>query len=152
MYNSIGDDNITSFAEDKLFKNVNDEDARILLKILNKPSKEVKIWTNEEKIIDLVDLVPDIILELDFENLIIVMQSTPVDDEFSKRALGYVSLSTIFNKNKKMMDFMVLSTAEESKIIEFPFSNNSVFSYQVVSLKDLDHEKIINNVEPKLTK
>ena len=36
---------MSQFQEDMIFKNVGDEDARILLDIIGKKSKKVKIWT-----------------------------------------------------------------------------------------------------------
>lgn len=36
---------MTSFSEDKIFKNINNEDARILLDIFDVKSVKVKIWT-----------------------------------------------------------------------------------------------------------
>ena len=62
---------MTSFSEDKIFKNINNEDARILLDIFDVKSIKVKIWTKELRLLDPKDYVPDIILELDFENLIL---------------------------------------------------------------------------------
>ncbi len=57
---------MTSFAEDKIFKNINEEDAKILLDIVDKKTVKVKIWTKELRLLDPKDYVPDIILELDF--------------------------------------------------------------------------------------
>lgn len=56
-------------------------------KIIEVESVKVKIWTNELRLLDPKEYVPDLILELDFENKIFEMQSTPVDDDFSKREL-----------------------------------------------------------------
>lgn len=56
-------------------------------KIIEVESVKVKIWTKELKLLDPKEYVPDLILELDFENTIFEMQSTPVDDDFSKREL-----------------------------------------------------------------
>ena len=78
---------MTSFSEDKIFKNIAEEDARILLEIIEVESVKVKIWTKELRLLDPKEYVPDLILELDFENTIFEMQSTPVDDDFSKREL-----------------------------------------------------------------
>ena len=78
---------MTSFSEDKIFKNIAEEDARILLEIIEVESVNVKIWTKELRLLDPKEYVPDLILELDFENTIFEMQSTPVDDDFSKREL-----------------------------------------------------------------
>lgn len=56
-------------------------------KIIEVESVKVKIWTKERRLLDPKEYVPDLILELDFENTIFEMQSTPVDDDFSKREL-----------------------------------------------------------------
>ena len=142
---------MTSFSEDKLFKNINNQDARILLDIINIDTVKVKIWTKELRLLNPKDYVPDIILELDFENLIIELQSTRIDDEFSKRALTYVAIANKDKENDKYVNLMVLSTVEESKIVYYQFNEESVFSYRVVSLKDLDADEIIKTVEPKIS-
>lgn len=141
---------MTAFSEDKLFKNINNEDARILLDIINVDTVKVKIWTKELRLLDPKDYEPDIILELDFENIIIELQSTPVDDEFSKRGLSYVAIVNKDKENDKYVNLIVLSTVESSKIVYYHFNEESVFSYRVISLKDLDAEKIIKTVEPKI--
>ena len=143
---------MTSFSEDKIFKNINDEDAKILLDILDIKTAKVEIWTKELRLLDPKDYVPDIILELDFENLILEAQSTPVDTEFSKRGLTYVAVANRVKENEKDMTLVVLTTAEESKTVHYKFNKDSVFTYRVVNLKDLDAEKIINTVEPKIRK
>lgn len=89
---------MTEFTQDKIFKNVNDEDAGILLEILGKKSRTIKIWTKELRLLDPKDYRPDIIVELDNENLIIELQSRNVGDEFSARALTYVSIT---NRDKE---------------------------------------------------
>lgn len=144
--------NMTSFSEDKIFKNINDKDARILLDIIGVSSVKVRIWTKEMRLFDPKDYVPDIILELDFANLILEIQSTPVDDEFSKRGLTYVAIGNRNKDNDKDMELAVLSTAEESKIVRYRFSKDSVFTYRVINLRDLDANEIINTVEPKIKK
>jgi len=143
---------MTSFSEDKIFKNINNEDARILLDIFDVKSIKVKIWTKELRLLDPKDYVPDIILELDFENLIIEIQSTPVNDGFSKRALTYVAVANRDKDNDKDMELIVLSTAEESKIVKYRFNKDSVFTYRVVNLKDIDASEIMRTVESKIQK
>ena len=68
---------MTSFSEDKIFKNINDNDARILLDIIDVTSVKVKIWTKELRLYDPKDFVPDIILELDYENIIFEPSAKP---------------------------------------------------------------------------
>lgn len=69
---------MSEFQEDMIFKNVNDNDARILLDIFGKKSKTVKIRTKELRLLDPTTFKPDIMLELDNEILIIELQSTKV--------------------------------------------------------------------------
>lgn len=134
---------MTSFSKDKIFKNINNEDAKILLDILDVDTVKVKIWTKELRLLDPKDYIPDIILELDFENLIIEIQSTPTDNEFSKRGLTYVAVANRDKENDKEVNLIVLSTAEESKTIKYKFNKDSVFTYRIVSLNDLNADDIM---------
>ena len=76
-----------------LFKNVSDEDAGILLDIMGIKSEKIKVWTKELLHIDPTNYKPDLILELDDENLIVEFQSTRVDNNFSRRAHSYVAIT-----------------------------------------------------------
>lgn len=49
---------MSEFQEDMIFKNVNEEDARILLDIIGKKSKKVKIMTKELRQLDPTTFVP----------------------------------------------------------------------------------------------
>ncbi len=55
-------------------------------------------------------------------------------------------------ENDKDMTLIVLTTAEESKTIKYQFNKESVFTYHVINLKDLDGDEIIATVEPKIKK
>lgn len=143
---------MTSLSEDKIFKNINGEVARILRDIMDVKTVKVKIWTKELRLLDPKDYVPDIILELDFENLIIGIQSTPVDDEFSKWALTYVAATNMDKDNDKDVNLIVLSTAEESRTVIYEFSKDSVFTYRIVNLRDLDAEEILMELSQKSKK
>ena len=118
--------------------------------IIDVHSVKVKIWTKELRLFDPKDYVQDIILELDNENMILELQSTPVDESFSKRGLTYVAIGNRVKENDKEMNLIVLSTAEESKVVEYKFSKDSVFTYRIVNLKDLNADTIINIVEAKI--
>ncbi|WP_458405026.1 hypothetical protein [Methanobrevibacter sp.] len=141
---------MTAFTQDKIFKNVNQEDARILLNILGIESENIKIWTKELRLLDPKDYRPDILLELDNENLIIELQSKIVDDDFSARGLTYVAIANRDKENNKEVNLMVLSSIEDSKTIKYSYNRQNDFVYNVVSLRDLDIEEIINNIEPKI--
>lgn len=77
---------MTEFQEDMIFKDIAEEDIEILLEIVHKNSKFKKIWTKELRHIDPSTYKPDLIIELDNENLILEFQSTYVDNDFSRRA------------------------------------------------------------------
>lgn len=141
---------MAEFQEDMLFKNVSDVDANILLEIMGKKSKRTKVWTKELRHIDPTFYKPDLILDLDNENLIIEFQSTEVNDEFSRRAHSYVAITDQNKKNDKEVNLSVLSTAEDSKIIEYKYNRLNVFKYEVEGLNNLNGEEIINNVKNKL--
>lgn len=141
---------MAEFQEDMLFKNVSDEDASILLDIMGIKSKKVNVWTKELRHIDPTNFKPDLILDLDNQNLILEFQSTVVNDDFSKRALSYVAVTNQYKKNKKEVNLAVLSTAEDSKIIEYKYNRSNSFRYDVVGLNNLSSAEIINNIETKL--
>lgn len=141
---------MAEFQEDMLFKNVSDEDAGVLLDILGKKSKMVKVWTKELRHIDPTNYRPDLILNLDAENLILEFQSTKVGDEFSERALSYVAITNQNKKNDKEVNLTVLSTAEDSKIVEYKYNKLNSFKYEVEGLNNLNTSEIINTVENKL--
>ncbi|WP_067041091.1 hypothetical protein [Methanobrevibacter sp. YE315] len=141
---------MAEFQEGMLFKNVLDEDAGILLEIMGKKSERTKVWTKELRHIDPTNFKPDLILELDNENLIIEFQSTNVNEEFSKRAHSYVAITDQNKKNNKEVNLSVLSTAEDSKIIEYKYNKLNVFKYEIEGLNNLYSEEIINNVKTKL--
>ena len=141
---------MTEFTQDKIFKNVNETDAQILLYILGINSKKVKIWTKELRLLDPKDYRPDIILELDNENLIIELQSTAVNENFSKRALSFVAIANRDKRNNKEVNLMVLSSVEDTRTVNYRYNRQNIFAYDVVALKDLDAGQFINNVEPKI--
>lgn len=141
---------MAEFQEDMLFKNVSDEDASILLDIMGIKSKKVNVWTKELRHIDPTNFKPDLILDLDDQNLIIEFQSTSVNDDFSKRGLSYVAITNQYKKNRKEVNLAVLSTAEDSKIIEYKYNRLNCFRYEIVGLNNLSSSDIINNIETKL--
>lgn len=141
---------MAEFQEDMLFKNVSDEDASILLDIMGIKSKKVNVWTKELRHIDPTNFKPDLILDLDEQNLIIEFQSTSVNDDFSKRGLSYVAITNQYKKNRKEVNLAVLSTAEDSKIIEYKYNRLNCFRYEIVGLNNLSSSDIINNIETKL--
>lgn len=142
---------MSQFQEDMIFKNVSDEDARILLDIIGKKSKKVKIWTKELRLLDPTAFKPDIILELDDEILIIEFQSTKVGKRHHRRFHVYVAITDYNVENHdKDVNLCVFTTAEESKLITYHVNQYNDFKYDVISLSDYDSEEIINNINYKI--
>lgn len=142
---------MSEFQEDMIFKEVSEEDARIFLDILGKKSKKVKIMTTELRQLDPATFVPDIILELDDEILIIELQSTKVGKKHHPRFHIYVAIPDYkFDSNPKEVNLCVFTTAEESKKIIYTVNNDNDFIYDVISLTDYDSEEIINTINDKL--
>ena len=102
---------MSEFQEDMIFKEVSEEDARIFLDILGKKSKKVKIMTTELRQLDPTTFVPDIILELDDEILIIELQSTKVGKNITKDStytLRYPTTNLIQSQKKLTYVFLPL--------------------------------------------
>jgi hypothetical protein len=142
---------MSQFQEDMIFKNVGEDDARILLDIIGKKSKKVKIWTKELRLLDPTAFKPDIILELDDEILIIEFQSTKVGKRHHRRFHVYVAITDYNVENHdKDVNLCVFTTAEESKLITYHVNQHNDFKYDVISLSDYDSEEIINIINYKI--
>ena len=142
---------MSEFQEDMIFKNVVDEDARLFLDIMGKKSKKVKIMTKELRQLDPATFVPDIILELDDEILIIELQSTKVKKKHHQRFHIYVAISDYnFDEMGKEVNLCVFTTAEESKQISYYVNRDNDFNYEIISLEDYDAEEIINTIKYKI--
>ena len=142
---------MSEFQEDMIFKNVVDEDARLFLDIMGRKSKKVKIMTKELRQLDPKTFVPDIILELDDEILIIELQSTKVKKKHHQRFHIYVAISDYnFDEIGKEVNLCVFSTAEESKQISYRVNKDNDFNYEIISLEDYDTREIINTINYKI--
>ena len=140
---------MAKFQEDMIFKDVGEEDVEVLLEIANKKSKVKKIWTKELRQIDPSTFKPDLIIELDDENLILEFQSTVTDDTFSQRGHSYVAITDQKKSNSKEVNLCVISTAEKSKIVTYYVNKYNTFRYEVFGNDLFDGEKIINQMEEK---
>ena len=142
---------MSEFQEDMIFKNVADKDARLFLDIIGKTSKKIKIMTKELRQLDPKTFVPDIILELDDEILIIELQSTKVSKRHHKRFHIYVAISDYnFDEMGKEVNLCVFSTAESSKMVSHYVNRDNNFNYEVISLEDYDSEEIIKTITYKV--
>ena len=140
---------MAEFQEDMIFKDIAEEDVGILLNIAYKKSNVKKIWTKELRLIDPATFKPDLIIELDDENLIIEFQSTKVNEKFSQRAHCYVAITDYKKENDKQVNLCVISTAEKSKKVSYKVNDTNTFNYNIIGNDIFDGEKIINEIEEK---
>ena len=147
-------------SEDQLFKYATKEDGFGLLKLLKESNANIKEIDFESENLtynptELVELDPkiyktDMILELDHLIVLTEFQSTIVKTIDEKRCRLYTALVDYAKRNNKPLILIVISTAEKTKIKEYKINKDCVFTIPIVSLKDFDGDKIINNIENKI--
>lgn len=147
-------------SEDQLFKYATKEDGIGLLKLLKESNANIKEIDFESENLtynptELVELDPkiyktDMILELDHLIVLTEFQSTIVKTPDEKLYRLYTALVDYAKRNNKPIILIVISTAEKTKINEYKINKDCVFTIPIVSLKDFDGDKIINNIENKI--
>lgn len=147
-------------SEDQLFKYATKEDGFGLLKLLKESNVNIKeIDFKSENLTynptELIELDPkiyktDMILELDHLIVLTEFQSTIVKTIDEKRYRLYTALVDYAKRNNKPLILIVISTAEKTKIKQYKINKDCVFTIPIVSLKDFDGDKIINNIENKI--
>ena len=147
-------------SEDQLFKYATKEEGFGLLKLLKESNANIKeIDFKSENLTynptELIELDPkiyktDMILELDHLIVLTEFQSTIVKTIDEKRYRLYTALVDYAKRNNKPLILIVISTAEKTKIKQYKINKDCVFTIPIVSLKDFDGDKIINNIENKI--
>lgn len=147
-------------SEDQLFKYATKEDGIGLLKLLKESNANIKEIDFESENLtynptELIELDPkiyktDMILELDYLIVLTEFQSTIVKTPDEKRYRLYTALVDYAKRNNKPLILIVISTAEKTKIKQYKINKDCVFTIPIVSLKDFDGDKIINNIENKI--
>lgn len=147
-------------SEDQLFKYATKEDGFGLLKLLKESNANIKeIDFKSENLTynptELIELDPkiyktDMILELDHLIVLTEFQSTIVKTPDEKRYRLYTALVDYAKRNNKPLILIVISTAEKTKIKQYKINKDCVFTIPIISLKDFDGDKIINNIENKI--
>lgn len=147
-------------SEDQLFKYATKEDGIGLLKLLKESNANIKEIDFESENLtynptELVELDPkiyktDMILELDHLIVLTEFQSTIVKTPDEKRYRLYTALVDYAKRNNKPIMLIVISTAEKTKIKQYKINKDCVFTIPIISLKDFDGDKIINNIENKI--
>ena len=151
---------MSNHEEDKLFKYATKEDGFGLLKLLKESNANIKEIDFESENLtynptELIELDPkiyktDMILELDHLIVLTEFQSTIVKTPDEKRYRLYTALVDYAKRNNKPLILIVISTAEKTKIKQYKINKDCVFTIPIVSLKDFDGDKIINNIENKI--
>lgn len=147
-------------SENQLFKYATKEDGIGLLKLLKESNANIKeidfesknLTYNPTELIELDSKIykTDMILELDHLIVLTEFQSTIVKTPDEKRYRLYTALVDYAKRNNKPIILIVISTAEKTKINEYKINKDCVFTIPIVSLKDFDGDKIINNIENKI--
>lgn len=147
-------------SEDQLFKYATKEEGFGLLKLLKESNANIKeIDFKSENLTynptELIELDPkiyktDMILELDHLIVLTEFQSTIVKTIDEKQYRLYTALVDYAKRNNKPLILIVISTAEKTKIKQYKINKDCVFTIPIVSLKDFDGDKIINNIENKI--
>lgn len=147
-------------SEDQLFKYATKEDGFGLLKLLKESNANIKeidfksenLTYNPTELIELDSKIykTDMILELDHLIVLTEFQSTIVKTIDEKRYRLYTALVDYAKRNNKPLILIVISTAEKTKIKQYKINKDCVFTIPIVSLKDFDGDKIINNIENKI--
>lgn len=147
-------------SEYQLFKYATKEEGFGLLKLLKESNANIKeIDFKSENLTynptELIELDPkiyktDMILELDHLIVLTEFQSTIVKTIDEKRYRLYTALVDYAKRNNKPLILIVISTAEKTKIKQYKINKDCVFTIPIVSLKDFDGDKIINNIENKI--
>ena len=121
-----------------LFEGVSEEKVLILAEILGNYSKTARIWTKELEKIDLEVFNPDMIIELDDENIIIDFKPDVIDDEYSKKAYEYVNIANSIKENDKPVNFKAITTEGYSETVCYPLDEYEYFTYELKRLSPLD--------------
>jgi hypothetical protein len=140
---------------DTAFKFIGKNALEVLMDLANL-SETVDASTIEEVTEELISLKisqlrPDFIGRNDDVICMFEYESSIVGIYSKKRFHAYVALFD-FEKNKENRDiiFCVISTKEESKIIEHKIGNTDSFKIIIFNIRDLGFEEIINNAEDKI--
>jgi len=94
---------------------------------------------------------PDYIIRI--KNIIFMMEFESSHVGLKKKKLFKLYIASYDYKNNDENDsiiFFVVSTKEKSKMAEYSINDWDSFKFPIISLRELDKEKIINNIETKM--
>ena len=141
--------------KDTTFKYIGKNFFEIFLNLANL-SENIDATSMQEVTEELVSLKisqfrPDFIGNDGNVILMIEYESSYVGKQSQKRFHTYVALYD-YNKNEEDLDiiFLVLSTKEESKVVEYKIGDIDTFKIIIFNIKDLGFEKILSNANNKI--
>ena len=144
-------------SKDASFKYISKEHLMELFDILNVEFgvdldfSNVEVLTSEEVIIKPSLIRPDYIVKIGNTIFMIEFESSYVGRKKKKLFKLYVAAFDYKNNEEdNEIIFFVVSTKEKSKMANYRLNDWDNFNFPIVSLKDLDKEKIINNIEMKI--
>ena len=144
-------------SKDASFKYISKEHLMELFDILNVEFgvdldfSNVEVLTSEEVIIKPSLIRPDYIVKIGNTIFMIEFESSYVGRKKKKLFKLYVAAFDYKNnEDDNEIIFFVVSTKEKSKMANYRLNDWDNFNFPIVSLKDLDKEKIINNIEMKI--
>ena len=144
-------------SKDASFKYISKEHLIELFDILNVEFgvdldfSNVEVLTSEEVIIKPSLIRPDYIVKIGNTIFMIEFESSYVGRKKKKLFKLYVAAFDYKNnEDDNEIIFFVVSTKEKSKMANYRLNDWDNFNFPIVSLKDLDKEKIINNIEMKI--
>ena len=85
---------MAKYSTEKIFKNIDEEIARVMLETLDVNLIKMKIWVKEYPSCNPKDCTPDMELELNFKNKTIILQTNKEDLNLSQKALICAAISS----------------------------------------------------------
>lgn len=140
------------FHEDTIFKIEGQKYGQELIEIINIKGKIVEVHQTEYGIVDPKMYKPDLVFELEDRIVILEFQSTYVDVNDKRRFRFYSAIiDQVKVKSKKPIEVHVLSTVESEKTKCYKVNPDSRFPIYIHSLKSIDGDKFINEMNTKIT-
>lgn len=144
-------------SKDASFKFISKKHLQQLFEILNfhfgidLDFSDVNVLTLEDIVIEPSLVRPDYVVKIGNIIFMVEFESSHVGIKKKKLFKLYVS-SFDYNNNddNDRIIFFVVSTKENSKMASYSINDWDSFKFPIISLKDLDKEKIINNIQTKI--
>lgn len=144
-------------SKDASFKFISKKHLQQLFEILNfhfgidLDFSDVNVLTLEDIVIEPSLVRPDYVVKIGNIVFMVEFESSHVGIKKKKLFKLYVS-SFDYNNNddNNRIIFFVVSTKENSKMASYSINDWDSFKFPIISLKDLDKEKIINNIQTKI--